>query len=382
MNYWRLAGDEEFRRVARRQGHVADDFLEVGVMLDDPRQVERVCVYLPADIDRRAVEDCAPYLRRPEIAQGIFNDRLTTIASARPGPRCFELHSDTGVFCRVFPFLDGGDVIDACEFGVQPEADGTLLTITRAAIDEACYPASPVPVRVYFRLRIRLGAGTTAFVHTIDTPDRLLLSGFDEIEYVDFRLNEARTLPAQIESRMRNEDAGVGIRLRMVAFLTAVPVLSELSVSNTAVHKLRLLEHALWNTYVPSGIPPGMMVYHWKRAEAGGVPDFAAFVKLQTRRSGRSTLIRYLAVAFGFGILGNLAASGVQWIATKMWVACHTQAVPSTNRPTGGAGSTLTSQPQPSGRAGPTLTPRSQPSPQARPEAGARTDSLPRVPQP
>ncbi len=161
----------------------------------------------------------------------------------------------------------------------------------------------------------------SAFVRAIPTPDRLLQSGFEEVEYIDFRLNEARTLPEQVETMMRTELANMRIKLRLVAFLTAVPVRSELSVSHRQSHKLRLLEHQLWNKYVPGGIPEGMMVYHWKEDRPNGIDDFSAFVKLQTRRSGRSTLIKYLAVAFLFGVLGNLAASSLEEPLGNAWTA-------------------------------------------------------------
>jgi hypothetical protein len=146
-------------------------------------------------------------------------------------------------------------------------------------------------------------------VRQIPTPDRLLQSGFNEIEYIDFRLNEARTLPTSIENRMRSDGSKADIKLKLVAFLTAVPVSAELSASNTQFHKLRPLEHQLWSPYVPSGIPEGMMVYHWKRSEQEGIADFSAFVKLQSRRSGRWTFSKYLLIAFLFGVLGNLTAS-------------------------------------------------------------------------
>src|SRR4051812_36202441 len=97
---------------------------------------------------------------------------------------------------------------------------------------------------------------------------------------------------------MRNGRANIDIKMKLVAFLTAIPVQSELSASKESAHKFRLLEHDPWSNYVPSGIPEGMMVYHWKREKTDGIADFSAFVKLQTRRSGRNTLTKYLIIAF------------------------------------------------------------------------------------
>jgi hypothetical protein len=112
---------------------------------------------------------------------------------------------------------------------------------------------------------------------------------------------------------MRHDMANGHVVIERLAFLTAVPVLSELSVSDTQFHKNRLLEHGLWSKYVPGGIPKGMMVYHWRKEKATGLEDFTAFVKLQTRRTSWVILLIYLAIAFLFGVAGNLTASAIEY---------------------------------------------------------------------
>jgi hypothetical protein len=161
------------------------------------------------------------------------------------------------------------------------------------------------------------------FVRTITPRDRYFRSGFEEVEYVDFRLNEARTLPDRVESLMRADSTGgQPVPLTRVAFLTAIPVLADLTLSSRLQHKSRLLEHDIWNEYVPSGIPDGMMVYHWREDKSEGVEDFSAFVKMQTRRSGRQILKNYLMIAFAFGVLGNLTASAIEpWISSMFKAA-------------------------------------------------------------
>jgi hypothetical protein len=55
-----------------------------------------------------------------------------------------------------------------------------------------------------------------------------------------------------------------------------------------------------------------MMVYHWREIDPAGIKDFSAFVKMQTRRTGRQILNNYLIIAFAFGVLGNLTASAIE----------------------------------------------------------------------
>ncbi|MFZ1988772.1 MAG: hypothetical protein WAW96_03275 [Alphaproteobacteria bacterium] len=312
FNYWRIAGDVGFRK--SKKG-ATSDFIEVGILVDDPNQIDLVCIFVPLNVDGDAVSDCSARFATADIAQGIFNEVLTTTAVATGGPRCVTLSKAAGPFCRIHSFMTVQGRIDSSELTVATVTGGSLITITRSAINHACVCASPL-APAYFRLRILMPAETSGnpFVQVIPTPDRIFQSGFEEIEYLDFRMNEARTLPAQIEQQMSVALAGGNVSFKLVAFLTAVPVRSELSTSNTPSHKMRLLEHNLWSSYVPGGIPRGMVVYHWKRdATKDPISDFSAFVKLRTRRSGLRILSTYILIVFLFGVLGNLTASALEW---------------------------------------------------------------------
>lgn len=319
LNYWRIAGDANFRG---QPEHPPMDFIEVGVMLAEPHSISKVCVHFPYQIEPNVIEDCGSLFHHTNIAQGIFNEVLTCTLSGPPGPESVELKRGEDLYCKVHKFIHVNGLIDNSQLSVDQYHEGTLLTITDQAIEAVCN-GLPAGDRAYFRLRIYIRkADDSPFIRVIPPQDRLLQSGFDEIEYVDFRLNEARTLPARVEAKIRADEANGKVALNLVAFLTAVPVLSELATSNTKWHKNRLLEHEIWNSYVPSGIPEGMMVYHWKQEDQNGVSDFSSFVKLQTRRSGRGILLKYLAIAFLFGILGNLAAATLWELGkTYEWLA-------------------------------------------------------------
>jgi hypothetical protein len=318
-NYWRVAGDPDFKG---KNGKVRD-FLEIGIWLSRPALIEKVCLFLPQSLNASAVEDCGPYFARVDIAEGIFNEPLTS--NSRRGPQSVELIRDGSPYCRVHIFLDDEGKPDSRQLAVLQIAEGSLLSVTREAMDEICTNL-PAECPAYFRIRVYVEK-KEPFVRAITPRDRFFQSGFDEIEYVDFRLNEARTLPDRVETIMRADGANSSrVPFTRVAFLTAIPVLADVTLSSNQPHKNRLLEHDFWNDYVPSGIPDGMMVYHWRTDNEVGVEDFSAFVKLQTRRTGRRILKIYLAVAFAFGVLGNLTASVIQFgfvslceVLTKLW---------------------------------------------------------------
>jgi len=325
FNYWRLAGGKSIKkRGTGWRSKVADDLLEIGLLFDDIRQVDSINIFIPTLVNRAMVEDCAPMLADARFAQGIFNEVLSVTNNAPGAPHCVLLHDQNNeIFCRVHRFAASSRALDASELKITPENDGTLLTILRNAID-VCSNIHPLQ-KSYFRLRIRLNGSekVNPFIKVIPPLDRYLQSGHEEIEYIDFRMNEARTLPSTIESRMVSERAnGAPIDFKLIAFLTAVPVHSELSASSAPSHKMRLLEKT-WEDYVNLHLPVGMAVYHWKRegkivanpdTEPTFIPikDFSAFVKLLTRRSSWRIVLIYLVLAFAIGLLGNITASWVQ----------------------------------------------------------------------
>lgn len=306
FNYWRVTQKGWFGQL----GKPSRDFAEIGVLISNPDLVESIKIFLPFKLNDQDVQDCGPLFKQVEIAQGIFNEALTCNLAGPPGPQRVELLRNGDQFCRVHLFQIDGNRIHANQLTLTPESDGTLITVTRNAIDEICYQI-PANCPGYVRLRALLPIGDSKpFVDVTSPYDRYFQSGFDEIECVDFRLNEARTLPQPVESLMRTPQGQHSVPLEKVAFLTAIPVAAELTGTSIATHKNRVLERDLWDKYVGEKLPTGMMVYHW-RSETKPVNDFSAFVKLRIRRSSVWILLTYLAIAFSFGVFGNLTASRI-----------------------------------------------------------------------
>lgn len=318
FNYWRIIGDASFFR--RIRGSIKD-FIEVGVLLENAPSVEKVVIFLPGLPGTWTVEDCGPRFASPDIAHGIFNAPLTSNYAAHPD-RIDLLKPGQIPFCRVHIFPTENAVISAEHLHQTIMAGGTLLTITRHAINEVC-EGLPDNMPAYFRLRAYLDAGQKSpFIKRIQPKDRFFTTGYSVVDYLDFRLNEARSLPASIEEMMRQ--AAPRVPHRLIAFLTAVPVQSDVTtISWEKAHKKRLLEDDLWSTYVPTEIPRGMTVYHWKEvatAEEKTVDDFSGFIKMQTRLVSWPVLVTSIAIAFCAGVAGNLFAS---WVWNRVY---HTPA--------------------------------------------------------
>ena len=286
------------------------DFFDLGIMPDDPNALQCIKVFLPIQVAPKEVKDLGPTFRFIEIAQGIFNETLSCNHSANG--KCVELHEENSAYCQVHIFSQDGDNIDEDELTLKSQANGTLLTITQQALKSLGSQSSDV-VRGYFRLRIIPYSRTALpFLTVINPKDRAWNSGFDIIEYIDCRINEARTLPLSIEDAFRASEHGVA-KTRLIAFLAVVPVAASVTSSHAEWHKSRLLEKQIWERYVPDGLQDGMVVYHWKKnfdeIKDKRFAGFSAFVKLQTRKSTRTIIGLYLSLAIFLGIVGSLTAN-------------------------------------------------------------------------
>ncbi len=289
------------------------DFFEVGILPDDPSALSAIRIYVPFALTSNDIHDLGPEFASTELAQGIFNETLSS--TQPPGGKCVELRDGNSVYCQVHIFSPDGRAIDAEELSLRSQSGGTLLTITHQALKSLARQSDETH-RGYFRLRISPKTkNARPFMTTIKPKDRAWNSGFELIEYIDCRLNEARTLPKTVETAAVSTPYGVAMTSRVV-FIAVVPVVSSVTSSHAEWHKSRLLENEIWQNYVPQGLEDGMVVYHWRKIfekdTSKPLRGFSAFVKMQTRKSGLLIIGLYLFMAFLLGIIGSLTASYFQ----------------------------------------------------------------------
>src|SRR3546814_12046486 len=90
FNYWRNAGDPTLLAKATK---TVEDFIEIGLLVTDITQIEKIRLYVPIRIRRASVEDCAPYLAQSQFPQGIFNEVFKITAPVAGGTGYIKLHN-------------------------------------------------------------------------------------------------------------------------------------------------------------------------------------------------------------------------------------------------------------------------------------------------
>lgn len=305
FNYWRRGGSKQASR----------DFLDVGLLITKSDAINVINIFVPVAIQISDVEDLGGQFKETDIATGIFNERLTV--NYDQNRHWVSLKRSEGNSIFVYNFADSL----SASISAEPVSSGTVLTL-KADTVRLAQQGLDSGQEFYFRIRVKLPPNAeNLFIATIKPKDRWLLSGFDKIEYIDFRLNEARNLPSDIERKMTLASEKGRVQIKRVDFLLVVSVRADLVGGHKNFHKSRLLETELWKSYVANGKEAGvcddMVIYHWREkvdAAQGAnkyIDDFSAFAKLRIRLSNVPIVAVYLLVFFLIGITSGVMGSAI-----------------------------------------------------------------------
>lgn len=287
------------------------DFFEIGVWVDNPAVLSSIKVFVPFKVDYDQIGDLGNKFSEPSLAQGIFNEPLSSAIAENK--RSVELSDASGTYCGVHIFSTDNGRIHSKELVLESVDGGTLFEITTVALMSLVKQSGAEVRPGYFRLRLHPNtAGSRPFVTYITPKDSALVSGFEAIEYIDCRLNEARTLPTAVAAAANAAQNGVA-KTRRVVFLAVVPVVSAITSSHAEWHKSRLLENEIWEQYVPEGLDDGMVVYHWRKnfndKDVKPLQGFSAFVKMQTRKADTKIIAIYVGLVLLLGGIGSVIGS-------------------------------------------------------------------------
>jgi hypothetical protein len=311
-------------------------FLDVGVMLSNVRGQYMLFFYFPFDVSSGNLFDLSGKLKDEEVLPAVFN-----------APFCLNDN---------YPGVDGFGVADAisrkfvCREDVEKNLEykrvvgldgiGTRLKIQLDDLSVkhqnfACYPAQ------YVRFRIILNADAAKqMVVNIKPKDRFLLSSFVSVDVVDFRVNEIRNLPREIEQDLQNNKL-ISTCMRRILYFLILDSNSEFEVANNNFTRCRILEDRLWRKYlshekykkdIDAFLRATTLIYQWKEAfnqvnsdgkSFKSFEDYNSLVKTRQLRSGWKNIIFFTAVVVFFGALGSLLASGFQlffpWLFSRLF---------------------------------------------------------------
>lgn len=295
-------------------------FLDMGLMISADQRMKEICVYLPAPSDQITITDIGEKLTDHKTAIAVFNEPLTMETSANS----HELYWENGDhFSRLFQCSSDDFEVSDC-LGTTPLNNGAVLKIRESALVQARHNLKSEQ-NIYMRFRVVLPVGNSnPFIGVLRPWDGKILTGFDRIQYVDFRLNEIRNLPDALSREIENGRLGK-FQITQVHFLLVTDVAADFISGHTSFYKCRMLENLLWESYAQPTLndqnlkfPDDMVIYHWRAntpssqsndGEYLPVHDFVAFLKFRIRESNLLTVSRYFILAIFVGGFGSYISS-------------------------------------------------------------------------
>ncbi|WP_187506104.1 hypothetical protein [Pantoea agglomerans] len=160
----------------------------------------------------------------------------------------------------------------------------------------------------YFRFRLILDPLSKKSLSTYYVPsDSFMLTTEEAMEIIDFRVNEIRNTPENVNSLLTF--AGV---LKKVHFFIIREVKSEYVMSDKNYSRSRLLEGDLWKKYLQSHHTkpikdiPKMLIFHWKSdSKDEFLENFSAFAKFRHTRRSPWIILRSIVIGLLFSIFAN-----------------------------------------------------------------------------
>jgi hypothetical protein len=300
FNLWHFKPEKERQKT----------FLDIGLLLHDAEKVGDIFFYIPTKNSgtfNESVTDLAPKFKNIDTVTGVFNEPLSCEVRE---DKFIHLNKGTDskenvLFARMKP-LDDDEWERVCD---QSTGDlGTIIKIKKMAIDRVLNEL-PSGACIYFRFRFKFfKSSKNPFIQTIKPGDFHLLSGFERLDCVDFRLNELRNLPSSISSRLR-DSASKRFGIQEINFLLATDAKADYVSGHRQFHKCRMLERGLWREYVEGNLPAHMVIYHWKvpHGQGSDVPfrEFNAFLKFRVREANWKTILRFVIIAGVVGAIGS-----------------------------------------------------------------------------
>jgi len=312
INYWSIESQDKFH------------YLDIGVKLklNDKDNLESINFFFPFNI---SLDDYMANLGEiicstDYLLELIFNENLkSTIEGQNYKDVSFE--GDNSIL-RVYKELDITNNDDTIR--LIPNGNDTTSLIFSKKLIKTKENEQSVNIDHYFRFRLRLTPENVLKLSQNYAPqDRHILSRFEKMEVVDFRINELRDLPGSV-CNVVNKD----FTLKQIHFFLIRDINDELKLAHTDYKRCRLLEKKVWQDYLVFSdekleLPQQMLIYHFSECKKKDdkylhIERFNAFAKFSRLKITKSGIFIFALSVIILGSLGSLLANLLSFIFSKL----------------------------------------------------------------
>lgn len=328
INYWLLNQntDKEFH------------YLDFGIKFEGLEDEDKLSLYFPFQVTKDNYKPGlgAQVCSRTELIQTIFNSPHKSTKNIAPTYVEITFESAKESALRVYTQIDIGS--DQNGVRLTNFEKGSLLEFPMSQFPNANAKSSDekqIPNYIRFRIHLKDEQSKKCLSQSYKHRDNPILSRLESTEIVDFRLNEVRDLPGNIQGKRLSN-----CFIKNIHFFLIREIDSEFKQAHANFDRCRLLEKELWDAYLnlDSGdeklkLPPQMLIYHWKEsvksdknnatnssdaslqdvaAQEKYIEKFTAFAKFSKITASMKTIFTFFVIAIVLGILSGVLGSWTQ----------------------------------------------------------------------
>ena len=291
----------------------------------------KVNIFINSQNDIKA-EDITQLLKTDVVINTIFNEFISTTScpketSCRKAERQFEKLSDTSSHKDGQSSEKSSNAFCLCCFAnpihQERKFGGTLITfsISNHRCDGICDCS-----RQYIRLRLT-GDGINKLYIQDEIPSSKFEYYTSKIEFLDFRLNNVRSLPPSLL-----EYRSVYPKLEKVRCFLMLESEEDLSLYSKDYKKVRAIEKENWRLYIDGIVPyiqdkeerfwdkfttqgkkkkKAILAYQWNTEESG--PDFSLFAEIKRNEFSTRTVRFFLGVTIILGVIPSAIVEVIKY---------------------------------------------------------------------
>lgn len=305
INYWSLETKQ------------ACNYLDIGLKLElvNEESFKSINFYFPFKMGKEAYMGNLGNVicSTDDLIELIFNERLK---SSFEGVNFKDINFDSkdSEILRLYKELDIGNESTNVKFIQDEENGSTRINIPMDILDIS--KVNDKRVYHYFRFRLKLTPEHVKILsQNYEPQDRLVVSKFEKIEVIDFRLNELRDLPASVSNCLNKN-----FILEQIHFFLIRDIHDELKLSHAKYKRCRLLEKEVWNPYLKfkseqAILPSQMLIYHFEKSNkvlnqgTNHIDRFNAFAKFVRVKVTFPNILVFILSVIMLGAMGSLLAT-------------------------------------------------------------------------
>lgn len=297
---------------------VKKPYLDIGIKIGDYRELLNVVFSFPFQLTKENIVDLAPMMSTKSNASLVFNEECEIETKNEYTIVQIPKDEKDNDKLLIFPLKQAvEDVFELTDYGDRSYITIKFDTFRRyleTNVELDAYPS------LYIRFRLKDVELHNVLYFDSEPFNKSLDSAFSGTRIFDFKINEKRNINKSIAARMDIQGESLA-EFNQVHFLVMEPSSYDMVSYSQNQMTCRELEKDSWNEYLEelNDKAGHILAYHWKKKAKDSnhkVRDFSCFAKINYQKMQSKTVLAYVLVVLGLGVIGSTIVSATPLLNT------------------------------------------------------------------